>query len=277
MELRVSLRTMLLGFVGFGLLLVLAVASLAIVRTSPDVSAAPALTLMTDVAAVVFDVLAFAMVTLAAFRYRADNPLRHIWAMIAIGLGLYAIGDAVWTALDIQSSFTDVPYPSLAEAFYVVAYLFIAYGLAKTTTAFARSAHARMQLTVAVVTTLVATAVAVMAVSLPVALDPAESLAVRALAVYYPVADLALLFGPSLFIMLAAHTIKQMNSIRQWMVLSLGLLIWSVADIAFIWADQAGGYFAGHPSDFGWMLSLLTLGIAGSLAADRLDAPIVSA
>jgi hypothetical protein len=42
----------------------------------------------------------------------------------------------------------------------------------------------------------------------------------------------------------------------------------SLSDIGFTWLDWTGRYYSGHPVDFGWMLSLLMIAVAGSLAAD---------
>lgn len=267
-DVYISRRTFALLVGGLSLMLVIAVAGLSVTSTLPEAQSSSVLSLMTDLSAILFGVMAAVLLIRVGHTFRPGNPLRRIWLLIGFGIAAYAVGDVIWAVLDIGSGFTEVPYPSAADFFYLAMYGFLVAGLVLAAMAFARMARVRRPIAAAVVLTSLA-AIAVFAlVVLPVASDASTDLAARLLGVAYPMGDMVFLLGPAIFIVLAAPAVGPFRVVRQWWVLALGLALMSLSDIGFTWLDWTGRYFTGHPVDFGWMASLLLIAIAGSLAAD---------
>lgn len=256
-----------------GLILLLAVllAGLWITQYLSPENARIAHALKTDIASIIFGLGSAAVVLSAARRFHLGNPLRRIWLLLGIGIGVYALGDVVWTALDILSGFREVPYPSLADALYLSMYVFVFIGLSRAAGAFGRVVNVKRPAIMAAVLSALAAIAAWAFVVAPVVADPATSLPVKVLGVAYPIGDIAFLLGPALFILLAAPAVARLQAARQWWVLAFGLALMSISDIAFTWLDWTGRYFSGHVVDFGWMVSLLLIAIAASLAADAAD------
>lgn len=267
----ISRRTFTLIVGGLILLLLVLLAGLSITQYLSPENARIAHALKTDIAAIIFGLGSAAVVLSAARHFRPGNPLRRIWLLLGIGVGVYALGDVVWTALDIRSGFGEVPYPSLADALYLSMYVFVAMGLFRAAGAFGRVVSVRRPAVVAAVLTALAAIAAWAFVVAPVVADPTTLLPVKVLGVAYPIGDIAFLLGPAVFILLAAPAIGSFQAARQWWVLAFGLALMSVSDIAFTWLDWTGRYFSGHVIDFGWMVSLLLIAIAASLAADAAD------
>lgn len=271
-ERYVSRRTAALLVGGLALLNVVAVVGLTITRYLPPGRVEAALALTTDVGAMIFDLLAATALFTVARRFRPGNPLRQVWLLLATGVAVYALGDVVWTVLDVRSGFGQVPYPSLADALYLALYVFLGAGILRTAQAFQRSADVRKPMMVSIGLTVLASFAAYAFIAAPVFNDPATSLFQKVLGVVYPMADIVVLLGPALFIALAAGAVGRSQSALQWWVLASGLAVMSVSDITFTWLDWTGRYVSAHPVDFGWMLSLLLIALAGSLSADAVHA-----
>jgi hypothetical protein len=262
-ESYISRRTFVLLVGGLFLLAVVSVVALTIAQTvTGDKNA---LTLIADLGSVVFGSLAAAVLFTSARCFDADNPLRRIWLLIGAGMAAYAVGDLVWAVLDIRSGFGAVPYPSVADLFYIAMYVFVALGLVRTARAFGRAARVTRALVIGAVLTVLAAALFYVLIAAQVVGDPTTSLLQKVLGAAYPIADILFLLAPAFFILLAA---PHFRGARQWWVLAFGLIAMSLSDIGFTWFQWTGRLSSAVPVEFGWMLSLLLIAVAGSLAAD---------
>lgn len=264
----ISRRTFVLFVGGLALLTVFALVALTLARNLPPGRVEAALSLTTDIGSVAFGILSAAVLFSVALQFQPGNPLRRIWLLLGTGVAVYAAGDVVWTVLDVGSGFGEVPYPSAADVLYLAQYVFLGAGITRTAVAFRRSADVRKSLIVAIVLTVLVSAAVYVWIAAPVVADPATTWPQKALGVAYPIGDIAVLLGPALFIALTAGSIGRFQVVRQWWVLAFGLAVMSVSDIAFTWLDWTGRYYSGHPVDFGWMLSLLMMALAGAMSAD---------
>jgi hypothetical protein len=267
----ISRKTFVLIVGGLSLLLVVLLAGLTITQYMSPENARVAHALKTDIASIIFGLGSAAVLLSVARHFAPGNPLRRIWLLLGIGVGVYALGDVVWTVLEVGSGFGEVPYPSLADVLYLSMYVFFGIGLFRTAAAFGRVVSVRMPLVAAVLLSALAILVVWAFVVAPTIADPATSLPQKVLGGAYPIGDIVFLLFPAVFILLAAPAVGGLQAARQWWVLAFGLALMSVTDITFAWLDWTGRYFSGHVVDFGWMLSLLLIAIAGSLAADTAD------
>lgn len=270
----VSWRTFFLVVGGLVLLCGLAVAGLAITGYLPADRAETARAVIGDAGSIAFDLLASAFLFLAAARMRKGNPLRRIWLLLGTGVAVYAVGDIIWTVLEVRSGFSEVPYPSYADVAYIAFYFFVVAGLVIAARAFGRVTNADRAVMADVVLMFFASIIVYMFVAAPVIVDTAATLPQKVLGVAYPIGDLVVLLGPAIFIAFMASSLGRSQAARQWWTLAFGLAVMSLSDILFTWLDWTGRYFSGHPVDYAWMLSLLILAISGSEAADFADSQV---
>lgn len=263
-----SRRTFALIAGGATLLVLFALVGLTGTSLLPKGDVGAARALLTDVGAITFGVLAAAVLFFTASRYRSDNPLQRIWLLLGTGVATYAIGDIIWTVSEVRSHFGEVPYPSAADIPYLLFYAFMVAGLARAAKAFGRSAHVDRAVKLDIVIMFAFSAVVYAFVAAPIIVDAAASLPVKILGVTYPIADIAALLGPAVFIAFVASSISRTHCVRHWWVLAGGLVIMALSDIAFTRLDWIGMYASGDLVDYAWMLSLLVIAVAGSMAAD---------
>jgi len=268
---HLSWRTFGLIVGGIVALVAFAVIGLAVTGYIPADRMETARAVISDAGSISFGLLAAAFLFLAAVRLDAHNPLRRIWMLLGVGISVYALGDIIWTVLEFQSGFTEVPYPSYADIAYIAFYGFMAAGLIRAARSFGRVAEAERVVRVDIVVMFVASIIMYVFVAGPIVADSTSTIAEKVLGVAYPLADLVVLLGPALFIAFVASSLGRSQAARQWWSLAFGLAVMSLSDILFSWLDWTGRYFSGHPVDYAWMLSLLILPVAGSEAADCAD------
>ena len=264
----ISGRTLALALGGLGLLCGFALFGVTMPAYLPAGRADAVSAIVTDLGAVVFGIIAASVLVSVGLRFLPGNPLRQIWLLLGIGIGCYAIGDVIWTILDVGSGFKDVPYPSVADVPYMAMYVFMGLGLLKAVKAFRRVTYAEAALKLQIVLMLVASIAMYVFVIAPIIVDPGSPLLQKVFGAFYPIADVVVLLGPAIFIAFVAGAIGRTQSVRHWWVLATGLAVMSVSDLAFTWLDWRGLYYSGHPVDYGWMLSLLLIAVSATLAAD---------
>ena len=263
-----SFRTSVLFWVGLALLLILSLTALVTtVSFAPD-KAELTRGVVSDAGSVVFGFLAAAFLFYAASRFAPKSSLRRVWQLLGIGIGLRAVGDVVWIALEVGARFKSVPYPSAADVFYVAMYVFMAAGLIRAAWAFGRATYAEGAVRFDIIAMfLVAVGVYTFVIA-PILVDGSSTLPMKVLGAAYPIGDIVLLMGPALFIAVVASCIGRCEPAWHWWALSIGVAVMSLADILFTWLDWTGRYASGNPVDYLWMLSLLMIAVAGSLSAD---------
>ena len=248
-----------------------AVAGLSIAHGSSPAEATARISLLTHVGSVILGVIAAGSMLRVGSHVRPGNPLRRIWVLLGVGMVAYSLGDAVWAALIAGSGSEAAVRPIAADLFYLVMYAFVIAGLTRTAIAFGRAARVRKPMMAGIVVALLAAAALFVTLTLPILSAPSASPVSKVLGVAYPMADVLLLAGPAAFVLLAVPSIGRFGVTRQWWLLGFGLLTMSLADIGLIWVRSTGHYFSGHPVDFAWMVGLLLVALAGSLAADAAE------
>lgn len=58
-----------------------------------------------------------------------DRKLGRAWRLFALAMGVWTIGDVIWAVYDLGLG--EVPYPSIADAFYLSTYVFFFLGILK--------------------------------------------------------------------------------------------------------------------------------------------------
>ena len=177
------------------------------------------------------------------------------WAMFSLGAGLWLVAELTWAFYYFYLN-DSVPYPSVADVFYVAGYVPMLLGLAFYLKVFAPGMTAK-RLAVATSMIVAATA-AVIAFVVPPEFAMSEPLVQRATDIAYPVLDLALLA-----IALLAIAIFFGGSLSRWLVIFGGAATaYIVADELFLYQVASGTYVNGGVDDFIFLIGYMLFGLA---------------
>jgi len=187
-----------------------------------------------------FLVLAARWAVRSAARFEADNPMRGTWRMMAAGLLTFAAGQAVLVIYQVLLRLPS-PFPSLADAFFVLSYPFLFAALLRAIRAYGETGYpigsVRARVGTAVV---VAAAAALVGYPLlrPIVAAPAAPLEMF-LNVAYPVLDLGVLIPVVILLRIAAR-FRGGEVWKVWAGLLAGFLLMCVGDILFAHFNAMG-------------------------------------
>lgn len=215
----------------------------------------------TDLIAVGAAAIAFAAVAYVS-RRRRDIQAAAGWFWLAVGLGLYMLGEAAWAFQEIVLKINN-PFPSVADIFWLGAYpplllgLIIAWrqldiGLQKKEVA---------AIWVAAVAAFAATAVWLF---VPIIRTPDVPITEKVLDIAYPLADI-LLIVPALALAVAFG--RSLLG-RPWRLICVGLIFIGLADLSFAYLTWHRVYWMNVEApanfiDLLWVIGYLTIGVAG--------------
>jgi PAS domain S-box-containing protein len=176
------------------------------------------------------------------------------WYLIATGLLLFVCGDVL--AYNYPSFFgTELPFPSVADLFYLAVYPFLAVGLFGLVRARA-SGRDRAALLDSAILTIAAAMVSWVFLIAPYARDGSLTLPLRLTSMAYPVMDLALVA------MVVRLLVGGGWRGRAHGLLSAGVVSLLVTDAIYGWLLLNTDFQPGGPLDLGWALFYMTLGAA---------------
>ncbi|MGP8126145.1 MAG: hypothetical protein ACLQEQ_09855 [Nitrososphaerales archaeon] len=200
---------------------------------------------------------AFGSAILCFLRY--GHGLRRgfelVWFFFSLGTGLWVVAEITW-AVYYFAIRVAVPYPSIADFFYVGGYFPMLAGLAIYGRTFSK-AMSRRRLAASLAVICVA---AIMALSFVVPLELSTSPTfLKALTdLGYPILDLALF---SLTVLALAIFIT--GSIANWWLLfGVGSVLYVIGDEFFLYQVAAGSYYNGSLDDLIFILGYLTFAFA---------------
>lgn len=184
-----------------------------------------------------------------------NEPGRREWTLLSIGIGLWTMAELLWAFLSYMLE--ETPYPSAADAFWVPGYVIILIAAYLRYRAIRIEWNPRIGWPLAAGFVLLFVVVFVLLI-LPVLLVQAESLLALLLNLFYPIADLLLLYAALLLTVSFAGGWFS----TPWRALSAGLAMLSLSDILFTYADAGGLY-----TPDGKLTVLTTVVDVGNLAA----------
>lgn len=206
-----------------------------------------------------FPVLAFGAAISSAFAAHKYGPkpskLYTIWMCFTVGMMFWFLGELSWAIYTFALS-VEIPYPSIADIFWLIGYVpfFMAlyiYGrlfasvLSKRTIAF-------------IATTVIISGVVVSIALIVPVLGVEKDLATLTIDLAYPLLDITLLSTA-----LVGLIIFQKGSLgKSWLLIFLGILFNVAGDMIFSYTTAQGTYYNGHPSElffiYGYLLLMLS-------------------
>ncbi|HET8755414.1 MAG TPA: HD domain-containing phosphohydrolase [Solirubrobacteraceae bacterium] len=198
-------------------------------------------------------------------RALAPGRERVAWALIAVGLAVYAGGNVYWSL--VLAELDDPPFPSPADALWLGAYLFFYVGIVLLARARMPRLGARLWLDgliAALTVAAISAAVVFKAVRESTGGDAADIWTNLA----YPLVDMVL-FGLVVGILAAGR--RRLD--RTWIVLGVGFGLFGVCDSIYLYQVAKGTYATGTPLDLGWIVGALIVSLAAWQPARRETGP----
>jgi hypothetical protein len=167
----------------------------------------------------------------------AEKNNRLLWSGIVLGWGLWAIAETIWAAYSILEK--EVPYPSVADLFWVAGYIPMGYGLiARIRTMPAKPNSSQLiQIIGASVITVIITYLFIFA---PILRDLNPQFWIENILNFiYPLADLILL--TIVWRLFFAYEEGTYGFV--WRILTVGFILQTISDFIFTYASWKGLYY----------------------------------
>ena len=178
-----------------------------------------------------------------------------VWTSFTAGILLWFLGEVSWSFYSLVLN-VQIPYPSVADVFYVGGYIPLFFGF-YLYVAYFKPAIPRRNITLVVIADL-ASAFVVFGLLLSPVLSVSEEPLVWFFDFAYPLLDLALLT----FAILGLTLLVKGNLGRSWLLFTIGILLNVFADLLFSYTTARGGYYIGSLPDFLFLLGYISFGQA---------------
>jgi signal transduction histidine kinase len=205
-----------------------------------------------------------AAVAVTRLSRRLTGQTRRGWQFLAVGFALEALGELTWAAYSALAA--DIPYPGVADAFYLSGYVLLAAGFV-TLAVDPRDTRPRVRFTLdgLVVATALLTLGWHFSLEPLIAASPLDALTTW-LSVAYPVLDIVVA-SVALVVAMNARGPRRLPLL----LVAGGLFAWAVGDVAFVALEFGDGYAADELGLF-WLLGDLAV-VLGALHPDADAAP----
>jgi hypothetical protein len=176
---------------------------------------------------------------------------------LSLAVFLWFLGMTVWGIYEVVLH-VDVPYPSIADVFYLAGYLPAFIGMEQFLWFF-RKAFTPGKVAVAALSGLAIVFTSSVVLLYPLITESADILT-KFFDVVYPSLDTLLI----VFALMMAVILRNSRFANDWLWIALGLLLWGTGDIAFCYGTLLGWYYSGHPIGLFWLYGYLALSLGFS-------------
>ena len=182
--------------------------------------------------------------------------MRSAWRLIALSWACLLLGDIAWGVYELVGA---SPYPSVADALYLMFYPLMLWGLLRFPAE--RDQRGWLRLLLDLATVAVGGAVVVTYVVLgPTILSSGSDPLATVISIAYPVGDMILLVGLGSMLLRRAAP----SSAPALRFMAAGVLFYVVADLLYSYITFHSGYQTGDPVDSLWMIAILLFAVAGA-------------
>src|SRR3954469_16679935 len=191
--------------------------------------------------------------------FRSTGRYRLVWSLLGMGMASWGIGQLTWDYYEVILK-RDVPFPSMADAGYLLEVPLVVAGLIRLPSG-TRSVAGRTRtgldgLIVAAALLLVSW----MLVLGRVFHTGSGSWVAQVLSLAYPIGDVVTVTIVVYAILRARQTGRKVPT--PLLLVGIGLVCLSIADSGFTYLTAIGSYNSGDPIDTGWFGGFLLVGLA---------------
>jgi hypothetical protein len=222
------------------------------------------ITILNDVAAVLCALIANLLFVRVWRSTSRKDISKKIWGQIVVGMVMWTVAEGTWAYYEVILG-QEVPYPSLADLFWLFGYVMFSVALLNQYRLFQTTPTQPQKLAIAWLV-VIFSLIGSFLVLIPIveSFDP-EKLLESLLNIAYPLFDLVLL----ILTLAIIFSLEQGRFALTWRLLGLGLVFMSTADLMFSYASWNEIYFPESRLnsitlliDTLYYLSYLTLGLA---------------
>jgi hypothetical protein len=188
-----------------------------------------------------------------ARRYGLRSLLGAVFFFLALGLFIWCIGEIVW-AIYVLAFSIEVPFPSLADVFYITGYGSFFIGFFIFMKVFRYVFSERAIIVPSIVSGLLILAITSFTV-VPEAFAQSSNIVEAVLAVAYPMHDAALIA----LAVIALMVFWGGKLAKGWLYLLTGFMLTGLVDIFYYYYDLLGLIWEGHPLELLWLFSYLAM------------------
>jgi len=181
-------------------------------------------------------------ISLEKYWHRTRERFSIVWLCFTIGLFLWFLGESVWAGYTLILG-VDIPYPSIADAFWLLGYIPFFIALLLYVKIF-RLALPRKMLIISLATTVVLAILVFIALITPL-LGAGEDLTTLIVDFAYPLLDLTLFSVAFLGLLIFVKG----GVGKSWLLINAGILANVCGDILFSYTTAQEIYYNGHPLD----------------------------
>lgn len=185
-----------------------------------------------DVVTIVSAALAFIFILYIAILYKPSTYAGKIWLLFALGFLAWTIGEIIYIYYEF---FTDIdPFPSIADFFYLIAYLPISIGLIMQSRLIKIPLSTQEKIIIVLLFAVISIVVFITVIFLPIQEVypiPEEEIVAYIVGVLYPICDLILI----LFVFVVFIKMRHGKINVAWMLLLIGFLLDTTGDILYNW------------------------------------------
>jgi hypothetical protein len=173
--------------------------------------------------------------------YDPNEAARRIWLPLMIGFFMWALGDTLWAYHDLRPG-ADIPYPSIADIAWTIAFPFLWLGLWRRYRSLGVPLGRRQWFAPAAI--VVVGLIVFVAVLWPIlTYTDYDRQIERVLDVFYPVGELILF---ALAVVVAA-SVRGGRLESPWLAIAIGIAVLSLADLVFAYATWNEVYLIEGP------------------------------
>ena len=202
---------------------------------------------ITDLLAVIAALMSFGAALYAWQRVKISKEEGFVWLLLSLGLLLWLGGESLWFYLEAVTG--EIPFPSVADVSWLLGYpvLFLAFFFEYRRLGVDLDMKKKLAIFLTVV---IAGIIMIWILLYPIAVSTEVSTLEKFLDLAYPIGDLALLVP--VLLVTAVYLGGRLG--RAWLIISLGFVVYSFADLAFSYLSWEEIYWSGHPIDLLWLL-----------------------
>jgi hypothetical protein len=168
---------------------------------------------------------------------------RKIWGALLVGLCLWTISEAYYSIYTLLG--LDPPFPSLADLTWFLAYFFFFWGFSLRFRSLQITLKSR-EINYILLTYIPLVVLTLVFSIVPLFGNAEQRILAFALSLFYPLADLVIpLRAITVFI-----TLRKGTLFRPWALIGVSFLCFSIADLAFSYAERNGIYWVSGNTNF---------------------------
>lgn len=222
------------------------------------------LVVSTDVLFIIVSGVCAFVAYLPARKWKEQGGLGVVHLGLFLAVLLWFLGESVWGIYEVLLA-VEVPYPSVADIFYLAGYipalLGITFFLVRV-----KAAIKGIAFQAAILSGLVIIGSSIVFLINPI-IASSSSILAKIFDVGYPSLDTVLLtLAVTMLIAFAGGNIGQ-----SWFWISFGMILTTMADLAFSFGTLSGWYYSGHPIELLWLWGYIGLALGFNAQRKQLN------